>query len=170
LPVVTRVVSPQDGSIRVTSRYAFNGQIISKTIDGDGNLVQLRISYGQSDGSTITRTEYPDESWRQVRTRGESDGTVTRETTSGFPSLGSGMAAPGSTPKPMLASGVCVSPTPPRPTLASGVTVVPKPPVLRFASGITSVPKPPILRPGPNILLRLFCSGMQVTPPRPILT
>lgn len=89
LPVVTRVVNPQDGSIRITSRYASNGEIVSKVTDGDGNLVQLRRSYGQSDGSTVTRTEYPDGSWRQVRTHGEADGKVTRESTSGLPSLGS---------------------------------------------------------------------------------
>ena len=101
LPVVTRVISPQDGSIRVTSRYASNGQIISKAIDGDGNLVQLRRSYGQVDGSTVTRTEYPDSSWRQVRTRGEADGTITRETTSGLPSLGSGSpTTPANFPNP----------------------------------------------------------------------
>jgi hypothetical protein len=91
LPVITRVVNPQDGSIRITSRYASNGEIVSKVTDGDGNLVQLRRSYGQSDGSTVTRTEYPDGSWRQVRTHGEADGKVTRESTSGLPSLGSGI-------------------------------------------------------------------------------
>ncbi len=90
LPVVTRVVNPQDGSIRVATRYASNGAIISKVQDGDGNLVQLRKSYGQADGSTVTRTEFPDCSWRQVRTLGRAGGTITRETTSGFLSLGSG--------------------------------------------------------------------------------
>jgi hypothetical protein len=104
LPVVTRVVNPQDGSIRITSRYASNGEIVSKVTDGDGNLVQLRRSYGQSDGSTVTRTEYPDGSWRQVRTHGEADGTVTRETTSGLPTLGSGNTAyPANLPRPVMA-------------------------------------------------------------------
>ncbi|MCX6132610.1 MAG: hypothetical protein NTU47_02255 [Ignavibacteriales bacterium] len=146
LPVVTRVINPQDGSIRITSRYASNGKILSKVTDGDGNLVQLRSSYGQSDGSTITRTEYPDGSWSQVRTHGEADGTVTRETTSGLPSLGSGncgpiakppipgirrhigaeflsaasgQVAPGNIPRPSLASGVTIlGPRPPRPIVA----------------------------------------------------
>ena len=163
LPVVTRVVSPQDGSIRVTSRYASNGQIISKVIDGDSNLVQLRRSYGQVDGSTVTRTEYPDNSWRQVRTRGEADGTITRETTSGLPSLGSGSpTTPANFPKPVMclclplsSNDATTSTHKFRSTLgaatwASGVTVTPRPPVLVLASGVAAVPKPPILGPGPS--------------------
>jgi hypothetical protein len=105
LPVVTKVVNPQDGSIRITSRYAADGAVVSKIEDGNGNLVQIRRSYGEADGSTITRTEYPDGSWRQVRTRGEATGTVTRETTSGLPTLGSGnIAMPPTFPRPALAS------------------------------------------------------------------
>jgi hypothetical protein len=193
LPVVTRVVSPQDGSIRVTSRYALAGQIISKTVDGDGNLIQLRRSYGLTDGSTITRTEYPDDSWRQVRTRGESDGTVTRETTSGLPSLGSGTINPGPTPKPVMSSNPpaqILRPSPKEPGLcwtgmltsgASAVAVPPRPQVLRevrlheriLASGVATIPKPPILRPRFGSAQLAFCSGRRAThprPPRPILT
>ena len=169
LPVVTRVVNPQDGSIRITSRYASNGEIHSKTTDGDGNLVQLRRSYGQSDGSTVTRTEYTDGSWRQVRTHGEADGTVTRETTSGLPTLGSGnTASPQNLPRPVMSlwipRGTCdnlhgTSPDQSRqdiPFLASG-TMLPigTPPRPRFtygdlmttvsiASGDISNPKPPL--------------------------
>ena len=107
LPVVTRVVNPQDGSIRVTSRYASNGEIVSKITDGDGNLVQLRRTSGLSDGSSVSRTEYPDGSWRQVRTHGEADGTVTRETTSGLPTLGSGSGPiPTNLPRPSI--GYCM--------------------------------------------------------------
>ena len=194
LPVVTRVISPQDGSIRATSRYGVNGQIISKTVDGDGNLVQLRRSYGQIDGSTITRTEYPDDSWRQVRTRGESDGTVTRETTSGLPSMGSGTATPGPTPKPvmsifapnprlecrepsldpfemgLLASGACVSPIPPRPRPCGDSRTQ----VRFFASGM-SVSSRNIPRPKgaiyTTVTSRQVASGLP-TPgpvPRPVL-
>lgn len=103
LPVVTRVVNPQDGSVRVTKRYASNGAIVSKVEDANGNLVQLSRNYGQSDGSTVTRTEFPDSSWRQVRTHGEADGTITRETTSGLPSLGSGCSpSPTNIPRPAM--------------------------------------------------------------------
>ena len=142
LPVVTRVVNPQDGSVRVTKRYASNGAIVSKVEDANGNLIQLSRNYGQSDGSTVTRTEFPDSSWRQVRTHGEADGTITRETTSGLPSLGSGASpSPTNIPRPVMSMWM-----PPRssgnfhgtnpgesmqdmPFLASGVNpMVPKPP------------------------------------------
>jgi hypothetical protein len=82
LPVITRVVNPQDGSIRITTRYGANGYVISEVRDGNGNLIQLRRSYGQADGSLVTRTEFPDSSWRQVRTVGQADGTILREVTS----------------------------------------------------------------------------------------
>ncbi|MGB2867277.1 MAG: hypothetical protein WBD36_02405 [Bacteroidota bacterium] len=82
LPVVSRVVNPQDGSVRVTSRHASNGTIVSEIKDGAGNLVQLRRSYGQNDGSIVARTEFSDLSWRQVRTLGQPDGAVLREVTS----------------------------------------------------------------------------------------
>ena len=179
LPVVTRVVNPQDGSIRITSRFASNGEIVSKTTDGDDNLVQLRRTYGQSDGSTVSRTEYPDGSWRQVRTRGEADGSVLRETTSGLPSLGSGMSLPPTNiPRPRtglessfdqtksakretirhampvlhsIVSGMTLPGTTPRPIFASGATSTPKPPDLLLASGVAAFPRPP----RPNLALFL---------------
>jgi hypothetical protein len=82
LPVITRVVNPQDGSIRVTTRYGANGYVISEVRDGNGSLIQLRRNSGQADGSLVTRTEFPDSSWRQVRTVGQVDGTILREVTS----------------------------------------------------------------------------------------
>jgi len=82
LPVITRVVNPLDGSIRVTTRYGANGYVISEVRDGSGNLIQLRRNSGLADGSLVTRTEFPDSSWRQVRTRGQADGTILREVTS----------------------------------------------------------------------------------------
>lgn len=82
LPVITRVVNPQDGSIRITTRYGANGYVISEVRDENGNLIQRRRSNGQADGSLVTRTEFPDSSWRQVRTVGQADGTILREVTS----------------------------------------------------------------------------------------
>lgn len=82
LPVITRVVNPQDGSIRITTRYGANGYVISEVRDGNGNLIQRRRNNGQADGSLVTRTEFPDASWRQVRTVGQADGTILREVTS----------------------------------------------------------------------------------------
>lgn len=82
LPVITRVVNPQDGSIRITRRYGANGYLISEVRDGNGSFIQLRRNSGQSDGSLVTRTEFPDSSWRQVRTVGQADGTILREVTS----------------------------------------------------------------------------------------
>jgi hypothetical protein len=82
LPVITRVVNPQDGSIRITTRYGANGYVISEVRDGNDNLIQLRRNSGQADGSLVTRTEFPDSSWRQVRTVGQADGSILREVTS----------------------------------------------------------------------------------------
>lgn len=144
LPVITKVVNPQDGSIRVTSRYASNGAIVSKVQDGGGNLVQLRRSYGQADGSTVTRTEFPDASWRQVRTHGEADGTITRETTSGLPSLGSGIVTrPPRPPLPVLGLWI-----PLRTQGEANGTMSPEkaPRLPSFASGAAAIrlPKPPL--------------------------
>lgn len=82
LPVVTRVVNPDDGSVRITTRYAENASIVSEVRDELGTLIQRRTNYGQPDGSLVTRTEYTDGSWRQVRTCGQADGSILRETTS----------------------------------------------------------------------------------------
>ena len=153
LPVITRVIDPQDGSVRVTSRYASAGQIISRTVEGNGNLVHLRRTYGQSDGSTVTRTEFPDGSWRQTRTKGEADKSIMRETTSGLPTIGSGVTVTPRPPQPInpirppsalatiihqfslpswiprsewsLTSEVEAAPPPPSPLLASGVSSLP---------------------------------------------
>jgi hypothetical protein len=144
MPVITKVVNPQDGSIRVTTRYASGGAIISKVTDGDGSLVQLRRSYGQADGSTITRTEYPDGSWRQVRTVGQADGTILRETTSGFQSLGSRCTTPIVRPpfppirRQMPGEATCKT--------SSEIELLSR----AFATGIVAKPaKPPVLPP-PN--------------------
>jgi hypothetical protein len=83
LPVVTRTINPQDGSIKVSSRYGLDNMVVTEVKDGTTNIVsQLRKTYGLADGSLITRTEYADSSWRQVRTLGRSDGSILREITS----------------------------------------------------------------------------------------
>jgi|GEM_PF-1359715 len=171
LPVVTRVVNPQDGSIRVTKRYASNGAIVSKVEDANGNLTQLSRNYGQSDGSTVTRTEFPDSSWRQVRTHGEADGTITRETTSGLPSLGSGYStSPTNIPRPVMSLWI------PMGTLGYiHPTDIATVSFTIFASGIGPCPVPP--RPGSSretgMNLRHLASGLGGPPttiPRPAIT
>ncbi len=84
LPVVTRVVDPGDGSVKVTTRYGLNGAVASEITDGAGTFVQRRLSNGLSDGSVITRSEYADSTWRSTRTLGLADGTVFREVTSNY--------------------------------------------------------------------------------------
>lgn len=83
LPVVTRVTSPQDGSVRVTSRFADAGAVVSEVRDGGGALVSHRRSSGAADGAIISYTLFPDSSWRNTRTIGLVDGSVLRDVTSG---------------------------------------------------------------------------------------
>ena len=97
--------------------------------------------YGQADGSTVTRTEFPDCSWRQVRTLAHADGTITRETTSGFLSLASGSTA---TPRPPVLR--CIPPH--GHAKADGATTREQSRAISsFASGcaVGRPPKPPIL-------------------------
>ncbi len=82
LPVITRVTNPVDGSVRVTTRYGAAGKVRSEIRDGNGNLIQLRETYGDSTGALTTFTEYADSSWRNVRTIGKADGSVYHEITS----------------------------------------------------------------------------------------
>jgi hypothetical protein len=83
LPVITSITDPDDGTVRITSRYGFGGAVYSEIKDGFNNLVQLRISRGEADGGVITRYQYPDSSWRNVRIIGRADGSVYHEITSG---------------------------------------------------------------------------------------
>lgn len=83
LPVITRTTNLRDGSVRVTSRYGANGQIISEIADG-GLFVQRRKNWGEGDGSLVTRTESADSTWTLARTRGQEDGTILREVITGF--------------------------------------------------------------------------------------
>jgi len=83
LPVVTRIVNPGDGSVRITSRFGSSGAVVSEVRDGSGTLIQHRSSSGLADGSIVSYTQFADSSWRSVRTVGRSDGSVFREVTSG---------------------------------------------------------------------------------------
>jgi len=82
LPVVTRTINPQDGSVKVSSRFGLNNMVVNEVRDGNNVVQQVRKTYGQSDGGLITRSEYADSTWRQVRTLGHSDGSILREITS----------------------------------------------------------------------------------------
>jgi len=83
LPVVTRIVNPSDGSVRVTSRFGSSTAVVSEVRDGSGTLIQHRRSSGSPDGSILSYTQFADSSWRSVRTVGRADGSVFREVTSG---------------------------------------------------------------------------------------
>ena len=83
LPVVTRVTSPVDGSVRVTRRYGDSGAVVSEIRDGGGVLQLLRRTSGAPDGAILSYTLYPDSSWRNSRTIGQLDGSVLHEITSG---------------------------------------------------------------------------------------
>lgn len=83
LPVITRTINTADGSVRSTIRYGLDGRIISEVVDATNTLIERRANYGEPDGSVFTQTDYPDGSWRTVRTLGQADGSVLRETTSG---------------------------------------------------------------------------------------
>jgi hypothetical protein len=82
LPVVTRTINPQDGSVKVSSRFGLGNMVVTEVRDGNNIVEQIRRTYGQSDGGLVTRTEYADSTWRQVRTLGRADGSILREITS----------------------------------------------------------------------------------------
>jgi len=82
LPVVTRTINPQDGSVKVSSRFGLANMVVTEVRDGNNIVEQIRRTYGQSDGGLVTRTEYADSTWRQVRTLGRADGSILREITS----------------------------------------------------------------------------------------
>lgn len=82
LPVTTRT-SSADGTIRVATRTGLEGDVIMRVTDGDGQLIRTTRSFGETDGTLTTRTDYPDGSWRLVRVRGQADGTVYREVSTG---------------------------------------------------------------------------------------
>ena len=79
LPVVTVTVGATTSETREVTRFARAGEIVVETRDGNGILLQTRRSSALADGSLVTRTEYPDGSWRSTRTLGRADGSILRE-------------------------------------------------------------------------------------------
>ena len=85
LPVLTTTIGTTAGSTRLVSRFARAGDIVVETRDGNGTLIQTRINTGMTDGSLLTITQYPNGSWRSVRTVGRADGSVVRENRASTP-------------------------------------------------------------------------------------
>ena len=83
LPVVTRVTNPADGSVRVTTRFADAGAVVTEVRDGSGQLISRRTSSGAADGAILSTILYADSTWRSTRTIGRADGSVLRDVTSG---------------------------------------------------------------------------------------
>lgn len=85
LPVVTVTVASSAENTRRVGRFARAGEVLVETRDGNGRLLQTRRSSGWADGSLITRTDYPDGTWRSTRTLGRADGSILRESRSSTP-------------------------------------------------------------------------------------
>ena len=85
LPVVTVTVASSPENTRRVARFARAGEVLVETRDGNGRLLQTRRSSGWADGSLITRTDYPDGTWRSTRTLGRVDGSILRENQSSTP-------------------------------------------------------------------------------------
>jgi hypothetical protein len=83
LPVVSKVTNPADGSVRVTTRFADAGAVVTEVRDGAGLLVSRRTSSGAADGAILSTILYADSTWRSTRTIGQADGSVLRDVTSG---------------------------------------------------------------------------------------
>ncbi len=83
LPVVTRTTNQTDGTVRITSRFASGGAVVSEIRDEGGTLVRRTKTTTLPSGAIQTRTEYADGSWRTASTLGQADGSVLREVTSG---------------------------------------------------------------------------------------
>lgn len=83
LPVVTRTTNQTDGTVRITSRFASGGAVVSEIRDEGGMLIRRTRTSTLASGAIQTRTEYTDGSWRTVSTLGQADGSVLREISSG---------------------------------------------------------------------------------------
>jgi hypothetical protein len=79
LPVITATVAASAELSRTRIRFGQGGEVVVETRDGLGRLIQTQRSRGEADGTLLTRTEYPDGSWREARSVGRGDGTIYRE-------------------------------------------------------------------------------------------
>jgi len=79
LPVITTTVAATAEASRTRIRFGEAGEVVVETRDGLGQLIQTQRSRGEADGTLLTRTEYPDGSWREARSVGREDGTIYRE-------------------------------------------------------------------------------------------
>ncbi len=83
LPVVTRVDNQVTQTVRITSRYASAGGVVTEVTDGNQTLIRRTTNSALSSGALCTRTDLPDGSWKIVTSLGNADGSVSRETVSG---------------------------------------------------------------------------------------
>lgn len=83
LPVVTRVDNQVAGTVRITSRYASAGAVVTEVTDENQTLIRRTTNSALSSGALCTRTDLPDGSWKIVTSLGNADGSVSRETLSG---------------------------------------------------------------------------------------
>jgi hypothetical protein len=83
LPVVTSVIDQVNQTVRITSRYASAGSVVTEVTDGDRALVRRTTSSALATGALVTRTDLPDGSWRVVMSLGRQDGSILRETVTG---------------------------------------------------------------------------------------
>lgn len=68
---------------KTTRRYGNDeGKVVTESLQ-NATLVSTRLIYGRSNGATVARTEYPDNSWIQTENLGLADGTIRRTTSSG---------------------------------------------------------------------------------------
>jgi len=83
LPVVSEAVNATAQTVRITTRFARGGSVVSEVTDGSGALVRRTITTPLGTGALETRTEYPDGSWRVATTLGQADGSILRKITTG---------------------------------------------------------------------------------------
>jgi len=83
LPVVTRVNDLVNQTVRITSRYASAGSVVTEVTDENQSLIRRTTNSALSTGALQTRTDLPDGSWRVVSSLGKADGSILRETVAG---------------------------------------------------------------------------------------
>jgi len=83
LPVVSRVDNQVSQTVRVTTRYASAGGVVTEVTDENQSLIRRTTNSALPSGALCTRTDLPDGSWKIVTSLGNADGSVSRETVSG---------------------------------------------------------------------------------------